>query len=511
MTNPKSDVSKPSYRYLTLAILLLVFFFLASLNLNKPFIGHHDWDNVHISNVARNYLQHGFEASDYLQIRSRPNGLPEELYIYRSKPPGMGFYLTAWVFILGDFEATVRLPFIFLTLISISLFYKFVARLFNLKIAFWATFFFALNTAVIYFSRTGNWEQGSVALTIALLLAYIQWLRHKTRFALVAAYIVAFVALWWMNDMAFLLAILFIYSLIFGKGIERWQTFGLGLAGLVGLATFFYFTSSGFDSDVLNTIQDRFMNKTGAEVDNLITGESESFTVIDFITRFVIRVLYAFSPFMLIFAGRGAYRLAKLQQPPREVYLIWGLLASAIVHVIFWRSSTYVHDYRMVYIFAVPLSILAGYGFVSIWPHKSFVPNTRLQRWAGGGIFGHVLLCVCVVFFLTNLGNWAFLWIADVIQTHSEPDERGAVNFGYTGPHISYYADRSVHFIKYEPDQIQALFDDEYLAVYLLCQESKERAPELPENLSIEVVSPTIEQTPPLTCYIMTPKTPLAE
>jgi len=34
--------------------------FILTRNINKPFIGHHDWNGVFYANIARNYLNHGF-------------------------------------------------------------------------------------------------------------------------------------------------------------------------------------------------------------------------------------------------------------------------------------------------------------------------------------------------------------------------------------------------------------------------------------------------------------------
>lgn len=46
-----------SLRYIPVVVFLLIFFALSTYKVSKPFIGHHDWDNVHMSNVVRNYIQ----------------------------------------------------------------------------------------------------------------------------------------------------------------------------------------------------------------------------------------------------------------------------------------------------------------------------------------------------------------------------------------------------------------------------------------------------------------------
>jgi 4-amino-4-deoxy-L-arabinose transferase-like glycosyltransferase len=418
----------------------------------------------------------------------------------------MGIYVSLFVRVLGDFEATIRIPLILMSLVGISLFYQLASQLYGRRVGTMATFFFALTPCVIYFSRNANWEVGSNLLSTGLILSYLNWLRRHQRKHLVLAYVFAFCGLWWMNDMGFLLLVLFGYSLIFGNRQEKLHTLGMGLVGLFSLGTWFFFTSSGFDKDALDAIWRQYQLKTSDTAGG--QGVAESFTILDYGRVFALRLAYGISPFMVGFSLLGGYHLyrqARARSLPREAYLVFVMLISAAIHDIFWSNSTYLHDYRMLYIFVTPLSLLAGYGMGSIWMHSSFLPQTRPQRLAGGGVLGHAMLSLAVSIFLINFSNTAIPWMAEQVKTLTSPDERTVTNLVYRGPHVSYYADRSVTFdFDYDPDAVgEGLREGKY-DFFFYCRKIND--PEIPpiiEGVDVQPIEVFGPDRGSVVCYGM--------
>lgn len=86
---------------------------LGLINLFKPFIGHHDWNGVFYSNIARNYLRLGLIASKLGQVTDFGLiGTPENFYTHY--PPLLTLIMAGWFKLVGIGDWQARLvPFIF--------------------------------------------------------------------------------------------------------------------------------------------------------------------------------------------------------------------------------------------------------------------------------------------------------------------------------------------------------------------------------------------------------------
>ncbi|MBZ0310775.1 MAG: glycosyltransferase family 39 protein, partial [Anaerolineae bacterium] len=126
-----------------MTLLLLGFWLTATRWLNKPFIGHHDWDNVLLSITVLNYETNGYLEHHGLQQRT-PEWTPQQQpYLYRSTPPTFAILLSLAVRAFSFDELTLRIPNILLSLVSISVFYQFVRQLYGKTAGLWGAFFFA--------------------------------------------------------------------------------------------------------------------------------------------------------------------------------------------------------------------------------------------------------------------------------------------------------------------------------------------------------------------------------
>ena len=56
--------------YFSLFVLLTVAWFLLSIGISKPFIGHHDWNGVQYGNIARNHLHYGLQQTKLAPVLS---------------------------------------------------------------------------------------------------------------------------------------------------------------------------------------------------------------------------------------------------------------------------------------------------------------------------------------------------------------------------------------------------------------------------------------------------------
>lgn len=93
--------------------------------INKPFIGHHDWNGVFYSNIARNYLRFGLLGTKLGQATSFGFDQPQGFYTHY--PPLLTLIMGGWFKLVGVGDAQARLVPLLFTLGSLLV----LIRLFN--------------------------------------------------------------------------------------------------------------------------------------------------------------------------------------------------------------------------------------------------------------------------------------------------------------------------------------------------------------------------------------------
>ncbi|NJL94114.1 MAG: hypothetical protein HC915_10500 [Anaerolineae bacterium] len=482
---PKSPAQRVVPHLALLTALLLGYFGITSHWLNKPFIGHHDWDNVLYALTARNYLRYGYLEYGAIQFYNLfPVESEAELSVYRSNPPTLAILQSLSVRAFGFHEMFIRLTTVFLSLISIAVFYQLARHLMSRRAALLAAFFFAFSMQVIYFARTPNFESGNVVLANAFLLAFVRWRRlgSPRRWGLAAG--LAFAGLWYGHFMAFVLVALFGWALLRSTRREMLAIFGLGCAGLLGLATWMTYNTEFFDAQVIDELVDLWTYRTS---DSRIE-RADTFTLVDYLRVNGFRLIYSTSPFVLLLAAWGVYRQSR--GPRRaEVAIPWVLVVAGLLYTSLFRNATYLHDYFLYY-FVPPLALWAGHGFTQVWPHPGWLPRNRPQRFAGAGLMGHFFLVLGVIYILVyRLNNESFLWLAENIAEQTAQTEQVASNLPYLGPNVSYYAYRNLTYEQpYTANDLERLLLQEGFALFWLCDAPT--PPDLPPTLTVQAVGP---------------------
>ena len=123
---------------------------LLTLGIAKPFIGHHDWNGVFYSQIARNYLKYGLETG-LGQMTSPGN-------YYTHYPPLFTWLLALDFKFLGVSDVSARLLPVMLTIFSFILLVKITDSLVPLLLA--------LTPMIRYFSHMPSQETLIIFLSL---------------------------------------------------------------------------------------------------------------------------------------------------------------------------------------------------------------------------------------------------------------------------------------------------------------------------------------------------------
>ena len=143
-------------------IILILLALILTDHLAKPFIGHHDWNGVFYSQIARNYLRFGLLETKLGQLTG-PNSF------YTHYPPLFPLTLAAAFKVFGISDLVSRLVPVGLTIAGLLVLYRISSS--------WVVIAVALTPMLRYFGQMPSQEP----LIIFLTLVSFYFFRKKNR------------------------------------------------------------------------------------------------------------------------------------------------------------------------------------------------------------------------------------------------------------------------------------------------------------------------------------------
>lgn len=136
--------------------LFLVLTFAASVltnNLDKPFWGHHDFNNSFFGNIARNYVRYGLIATKLGQANSVGFASSGGFSYHTHHPPLLPLSLALSYWILGISEFSTRIVPVIFSALTVALFFIWIREKINLKTALVASLFWLISPLYLYFGK----------------------------------------------------------------------------------------------------------------------------------------------------------------------------------------------------------------------------------------------------------------------------------------------------------------------------------------------------------------------
>lgn len=174
-------------------IIVIIGLFFLSNNLNKPFFGHHDFNSVYYSTMARNYLRYGLVETRLGQVTNSGLVSPAEFNFHTHYPSTFPLLLAVSYRIFGVTEWAGRLVPVIFSLISLILLFQIARNLQFSHLASLATLVIAGTPMFRYFAKLPVHEPLILSFSVLSVYCYLKFIKHPRRQWLIGFYFSALV------------------------------------------------------------------------------------------------------------------------------------------------------------------------------------------------------------------------------------------------------------------------------------------------------------------------------
>lgn len=433
----------------TIIFILILAALILSYKIDKPFIGHHDWNSVVYSQVARNYLKFGLWQTKFGQVGNGGIILPSEFSYITHYPPLLSLFIAFSFFLFGVGEWQTRIIPIFANLGMVYFFFLLVKNLWDKKIAALAAVFIIFSPIFIYFGKLTVHETVIPFFSLFSLYFYYRWTKNysqKNYFFLVLGIIAGELIGW---PAYYLPPLLCFHRFFFYKKHKENKKIYLLIP--LSFLTFFLFLVHLFLLTGKLPIQDlwqiflfRFHSGQGAQIwqfnfkDYLL---QEARMMVIYFTR--ITAIFSLIFLLLLF---NCFRKKKLTS--RDSYLLI-LLVYGFLHIFIFRNLAFIHDYMIYY--ALPFMALSA--SLGLWWFLDRIARRKINK-----IFFTVFIFLLFAteripftFALLNTNmNKIGYDLGKILQQKTQPEDKIFVASGEFGYYFEvftrFYSDRNIDY-----------------------------------------------------------------
>lgn len=206
---------KKSYPNYYLWAVIAFSFLLLTYNINKPFIGHHDWNGAFWGTVVKNYLYHINNVFPSLGVQKEAPYYTQFIY-YQNYTPLLPILFTIPALFVGVTEASLRLTTVFFSIIMLLYIYKIARLLYGEKVALFSAIFASFTPMFIYFGKLPDHEPIITSLITVTYYYYLKLKTYKRKDYIIFLCLLTSVLLESWSGFIFLLT-LFFYGIFFQK------------------------------------------------------------------------------------------------------------------------------------------------------------------------------------------------------------------------------------------------------------------------------------------------------
>lgn len=354
MKNFLKDYYK-NYPHLIILVLATV---LISININKPFFGHHDFNASFFSQIGKNLITYSPLDTKLGNLSGSGPLNPENFDYFVHNVPLYSWILALSFLIFGVGEWQARIVSILAIILASIVIYKISLKLFDRLTANLSILFFFLSAMILYFSSSVFPEPTAMLFSLLTFYFYVKWIKNgesKSFYYLMTFLFLALLTVW---SSYFLPPYLVFHYLILKKGKNLTKILPIILLPIVTITAHlvhtFILTGDLFIVSFVSVLLQRI---------NPASDEILKFTIFEFIRREQSLVFAYYSKVTIVLVIgwflRIIYKLYKREKQENSqallVLFFWG--AS---YPLFFIQAAYIHDYFLIYL-APFIAIAAGH------------------------------------------------------------------------------------------------------------------------------------------------------
>lgn len=350
------------FETLIVVVILILAFTLRLYKLNNPIADWHSWRQADTAAVARNFVKDHFNIlypqSDSLTPLNE-YGLQNPNRYFINEFPLYNSLVAILYGIFGINPALARLLSIFFATVGTLFLYLLAKRLFGLKVAILAAFFYATNPFNIYYGRVVMPDPMYIAFSIISLYFFLNWVASKKITSVILSSVFLSLAIL-VKPYAIFLFVPITYWLVVNWGLSFWKNKQVIVFLTISLLPFLLWRIHVFNHPE-GTFATTWLYNTG----NIrFTGAFFRWLIFERLNR----LIFATGAFVLLVIG-----LTK-SYTTKNGSLISMWLLSVILYMIVFAKGNVTHDYYQLPLMA-PGSILVAMGVFAMvnFSQKTYV------------------------------------------------------------------------------------------------------------------------------------------
>lgn len=356
---------------LSFILIFLLAAFLLSINVNKPFIGHHDFNGALFSQIASNLTKYKISETKLALASGSGPQTSQSFEYYTHNVPLHPWLISVMFLFFSKGEWQARLLSVIFTLASLIFVYAIAGRLISKLAGLLASLFFVSSAMFIYFGSSVFAEPVGIFFCLGSFYFFILWQSSKKSSHFLILSFFTFLSLISVWASYFLTYILILYYLIFNKRKELKKIMFLVLLPVFVFLLFLFYiylhTGSLFGGGIIEAFLFR---------SNISPHERSYFTLGNFVLEETHRLVAYYSKVTILLTiswfGLILIKITKREFQSRD-FLLLALFLWGISYPLFFRNAAYIHDYFLIYL-APFLALSSAYFLIHIY---SFIARLK--------------------------------------------------------------------------------------------------------------------------------------
>lgn len=460
MSNLKSNI--------LILVILISFSLILAIHVNKPFIGHHDFNGAFFSSISRNLLRYPLSQTKAGNVLGEgPLTLPFNYYTHNVPLYTWTLALLFHIFGTGHFQA--RSLSILFSIISLFLIFSISREILSKKAAYIALFFYGTSAAFLYFSTSVFPEAIAIPLSLLSMLLFIKFINRGKNRDYYLFLISATFAMWSVWGPFFLFPLIAFLYLYLNRKLDLKFFTVLVLPFFVFLIFLFWLflqTGNFFGGGLIDALRFRLNLAAAAPGENL--------TIFKLIkTEILVGSAYysKITLFLsLIWVISFLHQLFK-RHLKKETLIILTLGLWGISYPLVFRNAAYIHDYFLIYL-APFFAIASAQIIVTL---QAFVKNNFKKNFLASLLFFLPLLQVILIMpfaqALWKTGDFNVYLLGKKINSETQFSDKVLILSSQFGDHFGiftdFYSNRWIAYEDFELADLQKVIRDYKYVVYM--------------------------------------------